>query len=242
MSCDTVRSFIHAYVDSELPAGEQLSIEEHLASCGPCAEVCDRALALRHAIQTSAPKYRAPEGLDERIRASVRRTARSRFDWRWAGIAAAALIAVVSVWSLRSLPSRSEGDLMAKEMVASHVRSLMANHLIDEPSSDQHTVKPWFAGKLDFSPPVKNLDAQGFILAGGRLDYEDRHSAAVLVYRRRQHVINLFIWPSTEETNEHAFNLSGYNAIHWSNGGMTYWAISDLNKQELQLFSRLIGQ
>lgn len=214
-----------------MPAGEQLAMEEHLASCGSCVGVRDRTLALRHAIQTRAPRYSAPEGLDERI---VPVSA----WWR----ARDASVLHMNLGSTGVGPrSRPEGDPMARGIVASHLRSLMANHLVDEPSSDQHTVKPWFAGSW-ISPPVKSLDAQGFILAGGRLDYEDRHAAAALVYRRRQHVINLFIWPSTEETNRHAFSLNGYNAIHWSHAGMTYWAVSDLNKQELQLFSRLIEQ
>ena len=129
-------------------------------------------------------------------------------------------------------------DRMVADLVSSHVRSLMANHLMDVPSTDQHTVKPWFDGKLDFAPPVKDFRDSGFPLLGGRLDVVDGHSAAALVYGRNKHFLNLFIWPahSAEKVAAHTTQRNGYNVIQWSDGAMTYAVVSDLNQTELGEF------
>jgi anti-sigma factor RsiW len=144
-------------------------------------------------------------------------------------------------WLLSRRPAE---ELVAREVVSSHVRSLMANHLVDVASSNQHTVKPWFNGQVNFSPAVKNLDGKGFSLVGGRLDYVNDRTVAALVYKRREHVINVFIWPSTtagdsapQSTQRQTFRL-----IHWKDAGLTYWVVSDLNEAELQEFVELIRQ
>ena len=133
-------------------------------------------------------------------------------------------------------------DLIAREIVSAHIRSMMANHLTDVPSSDQHTVKPWFDGKLDFSPPVVDLGSKGFSLIGGRLDYAGNRPVAALVYQRRQHFVNLFVFPSVDnlESGNKMTARQGYNLIHWSRSGMTFWAVSDINLGELQEFSEYL--
>jgi anti-sigma factor RsiW len=128
--------------------------------------------------------------------------------------------------------------VLADQVVSSHIRSLMANHLTDVISSDQHTVKPWFSGKLDFAPVVKDLSSKGFQLVGGRLDYIADRPVAALVYKRRQHSINLFVWPSPQaDSSPHTMTIKGYDVVNWTQGHMAYWAVSDLNAAELNDFA-----
>ena len=147
-------------------------------------------------------------------------------------------------WGLvRVLPARSADELLTQELVASHVRSqMLPSHRFDVASSDPHTVKPWFEGKLDYSPPVKDLVGQGFPLVGGRLDYLHNRPVAALVYQRRKHSIDLFIWPSApgSETTSRMVTRQGYHLFQWTQSGMTFWIVSDLNERELQNFVNLI--
>ena len=151
--------------------------------------------------------------------------------------ASIAVVAVAGVMLAMMLRAPAANETLAQEVVSSHIRSLMANHLTDVSSTDQHNVKPWFNGKVDFSPPVKDLAGQGFPLIGGRLDYLGGRPVAALLYHRRRHIINLFIWPSLHsDSGPKTIATKGYNLIHWTRSGITYWAVSDLNENELSEF------
>jgi anti-sigma factor RsiW len=249
VNCQHARMLIHGYVDGELDLVRALEIEHHTRGCGDCMREYKAQLALREAIGASSLYDRAPADLQRRVRSSVRQANRAAspqraLPWRRLGLAAALLALVIVAAALaRTLLMPSVNDRLADEVLASHVRSLMADHLTDVASSDQHTVKPWFDGKLDFSPAVEDLASQGFPLIGGRLDYLDNHPVAALVYQRRRHFINLFIWPSSDMNAAARDSIyQGYNLIHWSQSGMTYWAASDLSPDELRTFVQLVQQ
>jgi anti-sigma factor RsiW len=174
----------------------------------------------------------------------VRRAERqSGGAWRWLAVAAAMLLAVSLGWNIALFRSRTSGaDSIAQDVLSSHVRSLMGTHLLDVPSSDQHTVKPWFNGKLDFSPDVRDFAVQGFPLIGGRVDYVDGRPVAALVYQGRRHVINLFTWPAAASGGDTELVRNGYHIVHWNRAGMAWWAVSDLNAAELRKFEYLYNK
>lgn len=251
MSCEEIRNLLSAYIDGELDAARSLEVERHLEQCGLCEVASEQLQKIGEAVRTYAPYYRAPAGLESRLRAELGAGTTHEFQarphnsarWiRWA--LAAVLVLAAALGFFETIRSRREArELFAREVISSHVRSLMANHLMDVPSSDRHTVKPWFNGKLDFSPPVKDLAAQGFTLAGGRLDYLSGRPVAAIVYYRRQHVINLFIWPSgNTAVARTSITWNGYETICWAEAGMSYCAVSDLNSSELNEFVRLVAK
>ncbi len=248
MSCQQTHELIHGYIDGELDLVKSIEIEKHLVHCLDCAKNYESLRSLQSQLKDNSLRFEPPAQLEKRLRSALRREKEPQswiLRWRWAVTAASLVAAVVIIWTVASLSSRQTSeDVLAQEVVASHVRSLMANHLADVPSSNQHTVKPWFDGKLDFSPTVKDLSQQGFSLYGGRLDYIGNRPVAALVYQRRQHSINVFVWPTTEApvTNEKASERQGYNVIRWSKAGMNYWAVSDLNLAELQQFVQLLQE
>jgi anti-sigma factor RsiW len=217
MNCETARRLMEAN-DPALAA--------HLLSCPSCM------------IGTHAPYYEAPPGLERKIRQTLRAEQTVPSTWRWLTLAASLLLGASLAWNVAQFRSRVDPDqLVAADVLSAHLRSLVGTHLLDVPSSDQHTVKPWFNGRLDFSPGVKDLE--GFPLLGGRLEYFDGHPAAALIYGRHKHTINLFIWPSAKATGVAAQTRNGYHLQHWSANGMTFWAVSDLNEVELSQFVSL---
>lgn len=248
MDCKDAQKLLDGYADRELDPAQNLEIENHMRECVACSERHESSQALRSALGNPALHFKTPAHLQGKIQSSLRGSAKTEAVpqtrvWRWltaaAPLAVAALAILIVVPLLRG-PSNDER--LTGEIVSSHVRSLMVDHLADVASSDEHTVKPWFAGKLDFAPPVVDLKNQGFPLVGGRLDYIDGKSVAALVYQRQKHYINLFVWPSRSKPDAETEMISrqGYNLIRLSKAGMTYWAISDLNRAELQEFARQI--
>jgi len=248
VNCEDFQKWFDSYADRELDLVHSLEIENHLRECVVCSERHEGHQVLRSALSNPALYFKAPPDLQGKVQSSLRGSAKAEAVprirvWRWLNAAvpvAVAALAILIIVPLLRGPSND--DLLTREIVSSHVRSLMANHLADVASSDEHTVKPWFAGKLNFSPAVVDLKNQGFPLVGGRLDYIDNKPVAVLVYQRQKHFINLFVWPSNSEADAETEMISrqGYNLFHWSKAGMTYWVISDLNRAELQEFTRQI--
>ena len=254
MNCQEIETLSHAYADRELDLVRTTEIERHLSGCRACSQAYENIRVLGSALKSADLYFKAPAQLKSRIRESLgaenkgtstleRSNTRTPFWWQWLKwgipIAGTALIALLVA---PPLLGPSTDARLAQEVTAGHYRSLLATHLTDVASSDQHTVKPWFAGKIDFAPPVKDLAAQGFPLVGGRLDCLQDRQVAALVYLRNLHKINLFIWPATGGSNtpkKPAVRL-GFNLIHWTDSGMTFWAVSDLNAAELREFVELI--
>jgi anti-sigma factor RsiW len=244
ITCKSALSLLEPYLDGELDAAQKAEVEAHLNQCASCTAAYRRLSELGTDLRTLQPRYTAPEHLQKRVLSAVRKEARGRQGWRlrpsnaWA-IAASVLLAVSLGWNVKLLQSpKNPATELAQEIVSSHVRSLIGAHLLDVPSTEQHTVKPWFNGKLDYAPDVKDFAAAGFPLIGGRVDYIDRRPVAALIYKRREHVINLFVWPSNSPLAAPE-SVNGFNLVAWNKAGMNYCAISDLNEAELRQFAGL---
>ena len=265
MSCEEAIKLMDGYLDGELDPLTSQKIEQHLRDCRKCEEAYEAHTALAHAISRGAPYYKAPTELRQRVQSSLRdavgvrvsrgatrenhalltspgaerRLVLPEIPWNWLALAAAIILAAIIASSfLPRLRQPTSDQFLATQLIASHVRSLMADHLTDVGSSDQHTVKPWLDAKLDFAAPVVDLSSEGFPLVGGRLDYLDNHPVAALIYQRRKHFINLFVWPATPGASKAQKTVSrqGYHLLHWVDSDFNYWAVSDIGDGELQTF------
>jgi anti-sigma factor RsiW len=242
MTCSELETRLHAYLDAELPEAAAREVAAHVAQCPHCGPWYEEQRTLRAALRERLPALRAPDTLRAGIQRGLRAAqgaARPRIavGWQWAAAAAVLVGAVGGTWSLARRGVAA--DSIAAEVLASHVRSLMPGHLTDVLSTDQHTVKPWFNGRLDFSPPVEDFAASGYPLLGGRVDYAAGRPVAVLVYGRRQHVINVMLWPAgTGSSAGPAMRTTqGYHLLHWTGRSFTFWVVSDLGMGELGQFA-----
>jgi anti-sigma factor (TIGR02949 family) len=245
MSCGQAQ-WLHGYFDGELDAARAMEFEAHLEGCAACTRALAVQEALRKAIGAADLYAKAPASLRSRVRAQLS-TPRAVFAPRGGvrGFAAAASLLLVLFGAWRTVAWRAdvaERDV-AKQVLDAHLRSLQLTHLTDVASTDQHTVKPWFVGKIDFAPPVADFSSEGFPLAGGRLDVVGGRSVAALVYNRRKHVINLFVWPSEEsDAAPRSGAQRGYAWIRWTRGRMSFWVVSDVAPSDLEEFARLISR
>jgi anti-sigma factor RsiW len=246
VTCDEIELLLHARLDEEIDPLQRADFDGHVKTCSACAKALEGLESVRRSIRGSMPYHQAPAHLRNQVRFALRgagyvdNDARRQMSWRpWAAVAAA-----ISVCALVSAPflvnSRNQRQLLAEELLSAHERAL-AGRSVDVTSSDQHTVKPWFNGKLPFSPPVTDLRAEGFPLEGGRLDYVGERPVAVLVYSRRLHRIDVFIWPSANEKAPPShFERNGYSEVSWTKDHFLFTAISDVNAAEMTMFAQLL--
>jgi anti-sigma factor RsiW len=250
MDCDRARPLVPQLLDGALGPLRRLFVTRHVAHCSACAAQLEELQSMQAVIRTNLPYHRAPPGLAARIGGMLPRDeapARTR-SWlrmptlRFAGAGMAGALAGVAL-TLLLVGGRASDDAVVQSVIGSHIRSMMADHLTDVPTSDQHTVKPWLSARLDVSPPVRDMATEGFPLIGGRLDYVDGHQAAAVVYRRARHVINMFAWasPGRSDTRFHGEARQGFNIVTWRHSGITYYAVSDVEADLLAEFARLIA-
>ena len=246
MTCDEAEILLHALIDGELDAGHAREVEAHIASCASCAAKLSAYRQMGQQVAGAGLRYTAPTSLRQRIDAALPKappaanvTPMPSRRGVLRGFALGSAVSAMAATGLVAIVLRNDDEQrIESEIVSAHLRSLQAGHLIDVVSSDQHTVKPWFNGKLDVSPPVIDLTAQGFTLIGGRLDYVDARAIGAVVYKRRAHVINLFVAQTSSTARKPATieTVQGFNIRRWSDRGLNYWAVSDIGADELAEF------
>lgn len=239
MTCDEAEILLHALIDGELDAGHAREVEAHIAGCASCAASLAAYRQMSRTIADADLRYTAPLSLRRKIEASLPKAQAPSRRSVLKGFAMGSAVSALAATGLVAIVLRNDDEQrIMSEVVSAHLRSLQAGHLTDVISTDQHTVKPWFNGRLDVSPPVIDLTAKGFTLVGGRLDYIDARAIGAVVYRRRQHVINLFIsqTASPERRPAKIDQVQGFNIRRWSDRGLNYWAVSDIGADELAEF------
>jgi mycothiol system anti-sigma-R factor len=251
VSCELTQTVLHGYLDGEVDAARAADFERHLISCPDCVAALEANEQLRSSIRRAGLYERAPQSLRQKVQTELGAPARVSLmpvrnpaPWRWLAMAATFLLAVFLGWRVLPLLRGNRGETtLASAIVDAHLRSLQPGHLEDVHSTDQHTVKPWFDGKLNFAPPVHDFVNQGFPLQGGRLDVVHGRTVAVLVYARRKHFINVFVWPTTEPDSEPISGAQlGYHWVDWRKGGMEMCAVSDVAAEDLIDLQHLLTQ
>lgn len=235
-ACPDKEMMLHALIDDELDAANIAAVEAHLRTCAECAAALERLRAVRGALSDEGLRYAAPAHLRGAVEQALPAAPHAnrwpeRIGWAGGGAIAASLALMLST-AQPAVPA------LEQQLVASHVRSLLVDHLVDIPTSDRHVVKPWFNGKIDFSPPTPDLTAQGFPLVGGRLDYVGGKTVAVIVYRRHLHTINLFVSPGPPEKLPGNVQTDGYTIHRWVANGLAYYAVSDVAPGDLAQFEQ----
>lgn len=230
-ACGAWHLLIQADLDGELNAAEAASVAQHVQDCAACAALAAALAETSARVRADATRFAAPPRLRARLAAPA--PPPRRF---WTGLGAG--LALAASVALLALPPR--GADVAAEMVAAHVRALQPGHLLDVVSTDRHTVKPWFAGRIDYAPPVRDFAAAGFPLTGARLDYVNKRAVAVLVYAHGKHLIDVAVWPHPAETALHLGTLDGFTTAHWAAGGMMFWAVSDVGEAEMRELAALL--
>lgn len=249
MGCDRTETTLHGYFDGELDALSAAEFERHLKGCSECNAALDSFKSLRSSMNRAQLYAKAPTQLRKKVLAGIHSTPAissvpaitpARTSWQWLAIAAALILFAYTGWRVASIQrGNNNGEVLAAAVVDAHLRALQPGHLTDVISTDQHTVKPWFDGKLDFAPPVRDFAEQGFPLQGGRLDVVHGRTVAALVYGRRKHLVSVFIWPTTEQdTTLRAGSSQGYQWIAWQKRGMEYYAVSDTAASDLEQLQR----
>ena len=237
MTCHEVTAVIDAYLDGELSADQAANVARHLDTCASCRHQIEDREALS-ALLRRMPYYDAPPQLKTAIGRTGRSLSTRRRVQTWMAAAATLLIVAGTVEGLRRVRSSQETSAMADAVIGRHVEALASSSLIHVASSDQHTVKPWFQGNVDFSPPVPDLSPAGFELVGGRIDRIGGRTAAVLVYKRRLHMIQVFVWPAGGHVRvSDARTIRGFHERHWTSGDLSVWAVSDVNDDDLRMFA-----
>lgn len=261
MTCNDSREFLHAYLDGELDASHAAEFGRHLQGCSSCGRALQALESVRSSMQNAGLREPLPAGFESKVRKQLDKVSPTaaapastpRFPhnfpvWQWLAAAAVLLLVVAGSW--RFTQKNHVGpespvqvaDSAASELVDAHIRALQPGHLTDVISEDQHTVKPWFDGKIAFSPPVSDFNAQGFPLVGGRLDVFQGRTVAALVYGRRKHLVSVFIWPDmTQDVEQYAGAWNGYQWISWKQNGLRFCAVADTSRDDLTALKDLIG-